>query len=255
MRCILPICEEFVVVDAESEDETRDLILSLDDTRIKIYPGTWARARERGHEGYILSDNTNIALSHCNKSIPWAFYIQADEGFHEAYHPQVKAHLEQAHADQQIQAIGFQYRHFWRYYSKVADEGLFYAKESRLIRNNGNVLSWGDGQSFRAFGAHVMKDGQHFLRQTNMFMHHYGWARSPQNMPRKALALDMIYHDDSWLKERGLALNVEDAQPWDYGDGGEPNFSLNLTAHPKPYHDRILRHQAEGWVPNQFHVS
>jgi hypothetical protein len=75
IRSILPLCSELVVGVGDSEDDTRERILKINDPKIKILDTVWDMSKRSG--GEVLSEQTNIALSRCSGD--WVFYIQSDE--------------------------------------------------------------------------------------------------------------------------------------------------------------------------------
>jgi glycosyltransferase involved in cell wall biosynthesis len=84
---ILPICDEVIVAVGKSDDDTLNLIRSIDSSKIKIVETVWNDALREG--GRVLADETNKALAACAKDSDWCFYIQGDEVIHEADHPAI----------------------------------------------------------------------------------------------------------------------------------------------------------------------
>lgn len=63
IKSILPICDEFIVNIGPSEDNTLELIKSIDSPKIKIIQSQWNPNLRKG--GYIYAQQTNIALFNC----------------------------------------------------------------------------------------------------------------------------------------------------------------------------------------------
>src|SRR5271154_3494872 len=82
---ILPLCDEFVLMLGNSEDETRKLIEGIGSPKIKIYNSVWDDSLREG--GRVLAVETDKALDKVSKDSDWAFYIQGDEVIHEKYLP------------------------------------------------------------------------------------------------------------------------------------------------------------------------
>ncbi|MFZ1280824.1 MAG: hypothetical protein WAR59_08300, partial [Ignavibacteriaceae bacterium] len=61
VNSILPICDEFIIVHGDSEDDTTKIIESINSPKIKVYNTVWNPELRKG--GLILSEQTNIALS------------------------------------------------------------------------------------------------------------------------------------------------------------------------------------------------
>ena len=79
IKSVIPLCGEFIIAVGDSDDGTRDRILALNEPKIKIIDTVWDPSKRAG--GSILSEQTNIALSACQKE--WVLYIQMDEVLHE----------------------------------------------------------------------------------------------------------------------------------------------------------------------------
>src|SRR5712664_1745817 len=77
IRSVLEVCDEVVVNVGKSEDETRDLVTSIRDPRIRILDTEWDFTRKN----IMLSIETQRAMEACAGS--WGIYIQADEVLHE----------------------------------------------------------------------------------------------------------------------------------------------------------------------------
>ena len=56
IKSILPICDEFVVAVGKSDDETRQLITSIDPEKIKIIDTVWDESLRKG--GEVLAKET-----------------------------------------------------------------------------------------------------------------------------------------------------------------------------------------------------
>src|SRR5258708_1886603 len=86
---ILPICDEMIVAVGKSEDCTLELIRSIKSDKIKIIETVWDESLREG--GHVLAEETNKALDAISSDSDWAFYVQADEVFHEDDLPGIKA--------------------------------------------------------------------------------------------------------------------------------------------------------------------
>src|SRR6266853_1304304 len=77
VRSLLAVCDEVVVNVGESEDETRDIVASIGDPRVRILDSRWDFSRRNE----MLGQETLKAMQACRGS--WGIYIQADECLHE----------------------------------------------------------------------------------------------------------------------------------------------------------------------------
>ena len=93
IKSILPLCDEFIVMLGNSEDDTRSLITSINSPKIKIVDSIWDDSLREG--GKVLAMETNKAFDAIASDSDWAFYIQGDEVVHEKYHDAIRKAAEQ----------------------------------------------------------------------------------------------------------------------------------------------------------------
>ena len=116
---VLPICDEFVIAVGKSEDNTLELIRSIDSPKIRIIETVWDDSLREG--GRVLAVETDKAFAQISEDSDWAFYIQGDEVLHEKYLDTVKQAM-QAHKDNpNVDGLLFKYKHFYGSYDYVAD--------------------------------------------------------------------------------------------------------------------------------------
>src|SRR5947207_14231254 len=77
IESILEVCDEVVVNVGKSDDETRDLVASIRDPRVRILDAVW----DFSIGNRMISAETQRAMDACRGS--WGIYIQADEVLHE----------------------------------------------------------------------------------------------------------------------------------------------------------------------------
>ncbi len=175
IRSILPICDEYIVAVGAGDDDTRALIASIDDPKLRIVDTVWDRSKNRG--GHMLAEKTNEALAMCRGM--WCFYLQADEVVHENDLPVIRAACERLRDDGEVEALLFAYTHFYGSFSVIATSHNWYRNEVRIVRNGIGARSVGDAQSFMVADhkPRVVRSGARIL--------HYGWAKPPERMGRK----------------------------------------------------------------------
>lgn len=180
---ILPAVDELVVAVApgDPDDDTRGLVESIDDPRVKIVDAVWDDARRQE----IYADLTNVALDACTGD--WCLYIQADEAVHEDDVPTIRSRCEALQDDRRVEGLLFDYLHFFGDYRHVQDGHGWYQKEIRIIRNGIGVRSVRDAQSFRypgpPHGAGAPRRITVAPARARIF--HYGWVRPPRLMQAK----------------------------------------------------------------------
>ena len=76
---VLPIVDEFVVNVGNSEDDTLELIRTIQDSKIRIIQSNWSD--QMTDRGYIYGQQKMIAQFNCLGD--WLFYVEGDEVYHE----------------------------------------------------------------------------------------------------------------------------------------------------------------------------
>jgi len=219
---ILPICDEFIIVHGDSEDDTAKLIESINSAKIKVYNTVWNPELKEG--GLILTDQTNVALSKTTGD--WCFYIQGDEVVHEKYLNTIKNEMANHLADKRVEGLLFKYLHFYGSYNYVAASRQWYRNEIRIVRNNIGVKSYKDAQGFR------LNDRKLNVKAIDAYVYHYGWARPPQTMQNKVKYFHSLWHDKDWI-ENNVANTVE------YDFSTTDSIKMFDGTHPKVMQSRI----------------
>ena len=200
---ILPCVDEMVVAVGHSEDDTLALIQSINSPKIRIIETVWDESLREG--GQVLAVETDKALAACDPTSTWCFYIQADEVFHEQYHPALVAAMRQYAGNPAVEGLLFGYVHFYGSYGYVGDSSSWYRQEIRVIRRNLGIHSYKDAQGFRKNGAKLR------VKRLPVFMFHYGWVRSPFYQQEKQKSFQKLWHSDGWIEN-----HVSQASEYDY---------------------------------------
>jgi len=242
IKSILPLCDEFILNVGDSEDATLEAALALKNDKIKIFESKWDMSLRE--EGRVLSIETNKALNKCTGD--WCFYIQADEVLHEKYFPVVKAAMEKNLNKKSIEGLKFKYRHFYGSYDYYQDNyRIWYIAETRIIRRNENIVSWGDAMNFKH------KDGSSLnVEPVNAEIYHYGWVKPPDRMALKRIDFNKLYYTDKEIEVF--------AQPPQQGYDRFGHLKKFTNTHPAVMQERIkqgnwdfdarLDSQAPDWI-------
>lgn len=191
---VLPLVDEMVVAVGNSDDDTRDLIASIDPEKIRIIDTVWDDSLREG--GAVLAVETDKAKAAVNPKSDWLVYIQADECIHEKYYPEIRAQMQRHLDNKEVEGLLFDYTHFYGSYDYVGDSRTWYKHEIRIIRNSNDISSWKDAQGFRRSGKKLK------VKQLNASIYHYGWVRHPKFMMAKAVEANKLWHSDEWVEER-----------------------------------------------------
>ena len=223
---ILPICDEVIVAVGKSEDDTLQLIKSIDSPKIKIIETIWDENLRIG--GKVLADETNKAFSAISKDSDWAFYIQGDEVIHEKYLPAIKDAMQKHKDDKNVEGLLFNYKHFYGSYDFVGNSRIWYRKEIRVIRNDATISSYKDAQGFRK------NDTKLKVKEIDASVYHYGWVKPPEAQQAKQETFNKLWHDDNWIKK-----NVPDVDQFDYSQ--IDSVAKFTETHPKVMLERISK--------------
>ena len=204
IRSILPLCNEMIIAVGRSEDDTLQMIRSINSPKIKIIETVWDDSLREG--GRVLAVETDKALAAVSPDSDWCFYIQADEVLHEKYIAVIKAVMEKCKDDKTVDGLLFNYKHFFGSYDYVADARSWYRKEIRVIRNDRSISSWKDAISFRKAGNKLC------VKPVDACIYHYGWVKPPATQQEKQRSFHKMWHDDEWMKN-----NISSANEFDYG--------------------------------------
>lgn len=232
IRSILPVCDEFIVAVGKSEDDTRNLVLSIGDPKIRILDTIWDDSLREG--GKVLALETNKAFDAISPDSTWAFYIQADEVVHEKFLPQIRAAMEKQASDPNVEGLVFNYTHFWGSYQYIGDSRKWYRREVRVIRNDKTIRSYLDAQGFRKNGRKL------FVAPVDAAVYHYGWVKHPEAQQAKQQTFHRYWHTDRWIEK-----TVPKSETFDYT--GMNFISPFMDSHPQVMNDRI---ELQNWEFN-----
>ena len=226
IESILPIVDEFVIAYAEGDvdDKTLEKIQAIDSPKIKIYHREWDS--KDFIDGKIYRTETNFALSKCVGD--WCFYLQADEVVREDQLNHIITVCQQNLNDDKVDGLLFKYLHFWGDYDHYLPYHGWYRREIRLIKNNRNIYSIKDAQSFRKGDNQKLS-----VKELDAHIHHYGWVRPPQIMKSKKKEQDVIH----WGKKEEEKDYKQMVTGFDYGPLG--NIAIYNGKHPKVMSDFI----------------
>ncbi|MGA2281451.1 MAG: glycosyltransferase [Verrucomicrobiota bacterium] len=180
IRSILPIVDEFVIALGPCDDDTEKLLRAIGDPKIRIIPTQWNERIQPDYsvKGFVYGQQKSIALFNCTGD--WAFYLEADEVVHENDLPKIRAAMERHLDDARVEALAFDYLHFYGNANTYAWSPGWYRSEVRIIRNT--IPAWGpEGLFFIVLEKH--KKGRYpRAAHTGATIYHYGWLKTEQQM-------------------------------------------------------------------------
>src|SRR5204862_3950538 len=123
IRSVLEVCDEVVVNVGKSEDETRDLVASIADPRVRILDTVWDFSK--GNR--MISAETQRAMDACRGS--WGIYIQADEVLHERGAHILRDMVREWDKDERGEGLLVKYLHFYGGVDGIATNRRWYPRE------------------------------------------------------------------------------------------------------------------------------
>ena len=179
IKSILPIVDEFIINVGESEDDTLEMIKSIRDKKIRIIESNWNDGmRDRG---YVYGQQKMIAQFNCSGD--WAFYIEGDEVYHERDLGQIKKSMEMHLNDSNVEALVFDFNHFYGNANSVINSPGWYRSEARIIKNS--IRSYAPDGLFWLILDSNKKGRYPRAKHTGAFCYHYGWVRTEDQMNLK----------------------------------------------------------------------
>lgn len=182
IRSALPVCDEFIVVVGDSDDETLDSLAMLDDERVRVIHTEWSplvRPRK-----CLLAQQTNIGLGFCRGR--WCLYLQGNEVLHEKDLPRLRSLMEEHAEDESIEAMLVERLTFWSDYDHyVAAYPRRYKYTARIIRPYIGTYSIRDGMSFAVFDNFSTRGRYPRAIDTGADLYRYDYVHSVEQQARK----------------------------------------------------------------------
>ncbi|MGA9453420.1 MAG: glycosyltransferase [Verrucomicrobiia bacterium] len=194
IRSILSVVDEFVVALGPCEDDTEKQLRAIGDPKIRILPTQWNERIRSDYsvKGFVFGQQKTIALFNCIGD--WAFYLEADEVMHEDDLVKVRATMERYLDDARVEALAFDYLHFYGNANTIAWSPGWYRSEVRILRNT--IPAWSsESLFFNVVVSH--KQSRHpRAAHTGATIYHYGWVRSQTQMNLKAVATHKYWENE-----------------------------------------------------------
>lgn len=179
LKSLLMVCDEVVVAVGDSVDDTLERIKEIGDPRIRIIETQWNEVMQ--DRGYVYAQQKMIAQFNCGGD--WAFYLEGDEVIHEQDAAALKDVMQRYVDDPRVEAIVFDYLHFYGAPNQIACSPGWYRRAPRIIRNSIRNYS-PDGLFFVVMDKN--KKGRYpRAALAGVPIYHYGHVRSAHKMREK----------------------------------------------------------------------
>ena len=206
IKSILEIVDEFVINVGESEDETFELVQAIDSTKIRIINSKWNDSLRT--KGYVYGQQKMISQFNCTGD--WAFYIEADEVYHEDELNKINNCMKENLDNPNVEALVFDFYHFYGNANSYLDSPGWYRSEARIIKNS--IRTYAPDGLFWLVLDNNKKGRYPKAKHTGATCYHYGWVRSEKQMNLKSrkvqkywggkpVQIDYTQMDQSIIKE------------------------------------------------------
>jgi hypothetical protein len=187
IRSLLPIVDEFVIALGPCEDDTEKMLRDIGDPKIHIIPTRWNERLRPDYsvKGFVYGQQKSIALFNCTGD--WAFYLEADEVVHENDLPKIRAAMEKYLNDDRVEALAFDYLHFYGNANTYLWSPGWYRSEVRILRNT--IPAWSSESLFFNVVVDHKRSRLPRAAHTGATIYHYGWVRSEEQMNLKSAAV------------------------------------------------------------------
>jgi hypothetical protein len=176
IRSVLPLVDEFVIALGPCEDDTEQMLREIGDTKIRIINTQWNPRMRSDYsiKGFVYGQQKSIALFNCTGD--WAFYLEGDEVVHEDDLPKIRAAMEKYLDDERVEALVFDYIHFYGNANTYAWSPRWYRTAPRILRNT--IPAWGPKGLFFTVLETQKKTRYPRAAHSGATIYHYGWVRN-----------------------------------------------------------------------------
>jgi len=225
IRSILPIVDEFVIALGPCDDDTEKLLRGIEDSKIRIIPTQWNERIQSDYsiKGFVYGQQKSIALFNCTGD--WAFYLEADEVIHEDDLPKVRAAMERHLNDPRVEALAFDYIHFYGNANTYAWSPGWYRSEVRILRNT--IPAWAPKGLFFVVLESQRKGRYPRAAHTGAKIYHYGWLKTLEQLNLRKQAVSKFWKN-------------RPAGPAAYADVDPAILHRFAGSHPKAVQDWLL---------------
>ncbi len=218
---ILPICDEFIVNVGKSEDNTLEIIKSINSRKIKIIEREWDDSIGQK----VLDIETDFTLKECQGD--WCFYIQSDEVIHEKDLFRLKRYMLRYVDNYAVEGFKLRWLHFYGSFYRYRIDPPWFQKQIRIVRNNSNICSHDGAWGFRKNNGDNLK-----VIKTPCFVYHYGWVNEGKIMAARRRNAERLGYAQLGDNEKN--------DIYDFGDLSR--FPIYFGTHPKVIQDIIKKH-------------
>jgi len=246
IQSALPLADEYVIALGPSADGTKEAIESLKEPKIRIIETTWNENMRVA--GFVYGQQKMLAQSQCSGD--WAFYLEADEVLHETDLAAIRHSMETHLNDPRIEALVFDYFHFFGSPEWLATSSGWYRRAPRIIRNTIRSVAY-DGLFWNVVVSN-RKTRWPNSALVGAPIYHYGHVRSLEQMGAKSSAVAPYWGEAR--SSQGFSYQI-DPQALSAFKGQHPAVMSEWLAHqanldftPNPKHAPTPKERRHRWA-------
>lgn len=216
IRSALPVCDEFVVAAGYCQDGTLERLRAMNEPKLRIIETHWNEAC-RSH-GFVYGQQKMIAQYNCTGD--WAFYLEGDEVLHEQDLERLHRGMQHYLDDHQVEALAFDYFHFYGDTQHLHVSAQAYRKAVRIIRNSLRSIA-PDGLYWAVVKDRTWHGGRNKRRTRypraaalNIPIYHYGNARHQRYVQAKAKAGNQYWTEKQAFSASYAAIDPQQLGPF-----------------------------------------
>ena len=194
IKSLCSVCDEVVVAVGNSDDDTLEQIKNIDDPKIKIIETTWNE--KMTDRGYTYAQQKMIAQFNCTGD--WAFYLECDEIIHENDVSHIRSQMQKYLENKEVEALVFDYYHFYGDPSKIAISSRWYKRAPRIIRNT--IRSWAPDGLFWVIMDENKQGRYPRAALMNCHLYHYGHVRKNSAMTEKSKRVEKYWGNNAKIE-------------------------------------------------------
>ena len=164
------------------QDNTEELLRNINDPKIRIIKTTWNEniRNDLKVKGFVYGQQKSIAWFNCTGD--WAFYLEGDEVVHEDDLPAIRESMERYQHDDEVEALIFDYIHFYGNRNTYAWSPAWYRRAPRVIKNT--IPAWAPKGLFFTVLMDQKRARYPKAAHSNARIFHYGWCRSESEIQK-----------------------------------------------------------------------
>lgn len=191
IKSLCSVCDEVVVAVGHSDDDTLEQIKKIFDPKIRIIETTWNE--KMTDRGYTYAQQKMVAQFNCTRD--WAFYLECDEIIHEKDVSLIRSQMERHLENKDVEALVFDYYHFYGAPNKIAISSKWYKRAPRIIRNT--IRSWAPDGLFWVVMDENKKGRYPKAALMNCHLYHYGHVRKASAMSEKSKRVEKYWGNNA----------------------------------------------------------